>query len=424
MAKTVDQLNVKGKKVLIRVDFNVPQDAGGNITDDRRIRAALPTIKSVLDRGGRAILMSHLGRPEGKPEDAKKLSLAPIARRLSELLGQPVPLAAGCGCCTGPDVKKAVDTLKDGQAILLENLRLCGSEVETTKKDKKTGEMKTAKVWTSFEEQGSAELSKGLAALGDLYVNDAFGTAHRNHSSMVGVPEILGKDKVAAGFLLTKEIEYLSTKLAKPAKPFVCIMGGKKVSDKIKLISNLLAKVDTLLIGGAMSYTFMKANGKNIGKSLLEADKLDLARDIQAKAAAAKVRFELPVDFVCARELKAGTETMVAEGEIPDGWEGFDIGPKTRAKYAEIIAAAKTVVWNGPMGVFEIPPFDAGTLAMAKALADATTQGAISIIGGGDSASAIEQAGLEDKMTHISTGGGASLELLEGKKFRSLEVLG
>ncbi len=396
MAKTVDQLKVAGRKVLIRVDFNVPQDSAGKITDDRRIQAALPTIRNVLDRGGRAILMSHLGRPKGRVNPI--YSLAPTAKRLGELIGQQVPLAPDC---VGPEVRTMVDALTDGQALLLENLR-----------------------FHSEEEEGGAEFARQIAALGQLYVNDAFGTAHRDHASMVGVPEALGQDQVAAGFLLRKEVEYLKEKLANPPRPFVMIMGGAKVSDKIGVIENLLPRISTLLIGGAMSYTFMKANGRAIGGSKVEADKLDLAREIQAKASAAKVALELPVDFVCGKEFKAGTETRTVEGEIPDGWQGFDIGPKTRQKYAAVVQGARTIVWNGPVGVFEIPPFDAGTKALAAAVAAATDAGAISIIGGGDSALAIEQSGFEPRMSHISTGGGASLELLEGRHFRSLEVLG
>ncbi|MCG3178927.1 MAG: Bifunctional PGK/TIM [Phycisphaerae bacterium] len=421
MAKTVDQLTVKGKRVLMRVDFNVPQDDSGAITDDRRIRMALPSIRNVLERGGRAILMSHLGRPSGDPADAKTYSLAPVAKRLGELLGQAVTLAPGC---TGPAVRKAVDALKDGKAILLENLRLAGSEVESKKKDKKTGEVKLVKKWTSFEEQGAADMAKGIAELGELYVNDAFGTCHRDHVSMVGVPALLGADKCAAGFLVRKEVEYLQEKLAKPAKPFVMIMGGAKVSDKIGVIENLLDKVDVLLIGGAMSYTFMKAAGVPTGNSLVETDKLDLANHIREKAKTAGVRLELPVDFVVGDDLKNPTATSVAVGRIPDGKEGFDIGPATAKKYAEVLKSAKTIVWNGPVGVFETPAYREGTRVVAEAVAAATDAGAVSVIGGGDSASAMEVVGVDQRLSHISTGGGASLELLEGKQFNSLKVLG
>ncbi|MDD4890772.1 MAG: phosphoglycerate kinase [Phycisphaerae bacterium] len=395
--KTIRDIDVAGKRVLVRVDLNVPQDEKtGAISDDTRIKAVVPTVIYLVDRKARVILCSHLGRPKGKPVDVFRL--APVAKRMSEILGKPIATTRDC---IGPDVEQAAAALKDGDILMLENLR-----------------------FHDEEEKNDAGFSQALARLADIYVNDAFGTAHRDHSSMVGVPELLGKDKVAAGFLLKKEVEYLRDKLASPAKPFLCIMGGAKVSDKIQLITNLLPKIDTLLIGGAMSYTFMKANGKGIGGSKVEADKLDLAKDIQAKAAAAGVRFELPVDFVCGKEFAANTETRVVDGEIPDGWQGFDIGPKTRAKYAQILAGARTIVWNGPVGVFEFPAFAAGTNELAEAVADVTGKGAISIIGGGDSASAIEQAGLDAKMTHISTGGGASLEMLEGKKFRSLAVLG
>jgi phosphoglycerate kinase len=392
----VDELDVAGKRVLVRVDFNVPLDDDGRITNDRRIEMALPTIGNVLERGGRAILMSHLGRPKGQRDP--KASLAPTAARLGELLGLEVGMAPDC---IGEEVKAMVDALGDGQALVLENLR-----------------------FHEGEEKGEADFSRQLASLADLYVNDAFGTCHREHASMVGVPEVLGPDKCAAGFLVRKEITYLSEKVAKGAKPFVMIMGGAKVSDKIGVIEHLLEKIDTLLIGGAMSYTFMKAAGLSVGNSLVEEDKLTLANDIRAKAAAAGVALELPDDFVCGDDIKRPTSTQVAETEIPAGQEGFDIGPKTAARYANIVASARTIVWNGPVGVFETEAYRGGTEALARAVAEATRAGAVSIIGGGDSAAAMELVGVADQLSHISTGGGASLELLEGKRFRSLEVLG
>ncbi len=406
--KTIADVDVSGKRVLMRVDFNVPQDEGGAITDDRRIRMALPSIRHVLKNGGRLILMSHLGRPEGKDAKAdQQWTLAPVARRLSELLGQPVMFAAQC---VGPEAARVVDMLKDGQCCLLENLRFHKAEQIKDKDAAKDPALRRQK----------DEFARQLAAFGDVYVNDAFGTCHRDNASMLTVPQqMAGKPKVV-GFLVQKELQYLGDALNNPKRPFVAILGGKKVSDKIAVIEALLNKCDTVLIGGAMQYTFMLAQGRKTGKSLVEPDKVDEAKRL-AKLGGDKLK--LPVDLIAAKELKEGASTVVLEGDIPDDLAGFDIGPKTRELYGRIVRTAKTVVWNGPMGVFEVKPFDAGTRAMAQALADATKTGAITIIGGGDSAAAVEDFGLADQMTHVSTGGGASLEFLEGRPFKPIEVL-
>ncbi len=390
--KTVAQLDVAGKRVLVRVDFNVPLDENLHVTDDRRIRSALPTIKSIVDRGGKAILMSHLGRPKAGPE--KKFSLKPAADTLSKLLGKPVALAADS---IGPEAEKAVAGMKNGDVVLLENTR-----------------------FHKQEEKNDPEYSKSLAKLGDLYVNDAFGTAHRQHGSTFGAAEVIGAGKRAIGFLIEKEIKFLGDALEHPKRPFIAILGGAKVSDKIDVIENLLAKADTILIGGAMAYTFFLAQGKTVGKSLSEKDKVDLARALLEKA---EGKILLPVDTVISDKMTDDAQTKVVEGNIPDDMEGFDIGPKTAALYAEKIKAAKTVVWNGPMGVFEKKPFVNGTKVVAEALAQATKNGATTIIGGGDSAAAIEEFGLSDQVSHVSTGGGASLEFLEGKGFACLDIL-
>jgi len=391
--KTVADVDVKGKRVLIRVDFNVPIE-NGQITDDRRIRKALPTIKHVLEHGGRAILMSHLGRPKGAPEDRQKFTLAPVAKRLSELLGQEVKFAPDC---VGPEVEQIVNSLKDGEVCLLENLR-----------------------FHEGESKNDPEFAKRLASLADIYVNDAFGTCHRKHASMYGVPEVLGPGRRVCGFLVQKELQFLGEALANPARPFVAVLGGAKVSDKIGVIESLIPKVDDLLIGGAMAYTFFLAEGKNVGESLVELDKVEEAKRLEAEAAD---KMHLPVDTVVAPEIKPGAPYEVVVGDIPDDKQGVDIGPKTRERFAEVIKKAKTIFWNGPMGVFEVPPFDEGTVAIAKAVAEATEAGAVSIVGGGDSAAAVAKAGLEDKITHISTGGGAALEFLEGKPFPAIEIL-
>ena len=395
--KSVASLDPQGKAVLVRVDFNVPQDDAGAITDDRRIRMALPTIKSILDRGGKAILMSHLGRPAGKGFEAE-FSLAPVAKRLAELLGRPVELATDTG---GPDSLAKARALPAGGVLVLENVRFNKGEKKGDDKD----------------------YVAGLAALADAYVNDAFGTCHRTEASMHAVPvamKALGKPAVV-GFLVEKEIQYLADAIRRPKRPFVAILGGKKVSDKIAVITNLLSVCDQVLIGGAMAYTFSLAQGGKTGTSLVEKDKLDLARELLAKAGGKLV---LPVDTHCADAFSAtANKQVVKAGEIPDGFEGLDIGPETARKYAEIVRAAGTVVWNGPMGVFELPPFDAGTKAVADAVAAATAHGAVTIIGGGDSAAAVEQLGYADKVSHVSTGGGASLEMLEGKSFETVAVL-
>ena len=382
---SVDDINVKGQRVLVRCDFNVPlQD--GKITDENRLVASLPTIKKLIADGGKVILCSHLGKPKGeaKPE----LSLAPVAVRLSELLGQDVKFAADPEV-VGPNAKAAVAAMKDGDVVLLENTRY---RIEETK-------------------NGEA-FSKELASLCDVYVDDAFGTAHRAHCSNVGVTQYV--KTAAVGYLMQKEIDFLGNAVNNPARPFVAILGGSKVSSKISVINNLLDKVDTLIIGGGMAYTFMKAQGGKIGTSLCEDDYLDYANDMIKKAADKGVKMLIPVDTVTADAFSNDANVKVVDaGRIDDGWMGLDIGPKTRELFANAVKDAKTVVWNGPMGVFEMPNFAAGTVAVAQALADTD---AVTIIGGGDSAAAVNQLGFGDKMTHISTGGGASLEFLEGKE--------
>ena len=382
---SVDDINVKGQRVLVRCDFNVPlQD--GKITDENRLVASLPTIKKLVADGGKVILCSHLGKPKGeaKPE----LSLAPVAVRLSELLGQDVKFAADPEV-VGPNAKAAVAAMKDGDVVLLENTRY---RIEETK-------------------NGEA-FSKELASLCDVYVDDAFGTAHRAHCSNVGVTQYV--KTAAVGYLMQKEIDFLGNAVNNPARPFVAILGGSKVSSKISVINNLLDKVDTLIIGGGMAYTFMKAQGGKIGTSLCEDDYLDYANDMIKKASDKGVKMLIPVDTVTADAFSNDANVKVVDaGQIDDGWMGLDIGPKTRELFANAVKDAKTVVWNGPMGVFEMPNFAAGTVAVAQALADTD---AVTIIGGGDSAAAVNQLGFGDKMTHISTGGGASLEFLEGKE--------
>lgn len=388
--KTIEDIDVRGKKVLVRVDFNVPLDKEQNITDDTRIRAALPTIKYLLDNNAKVILMSHLGRPKGefKPE----FSLAPVAKRLEELLNTKVTMAEDV---IGESAKAAVDALKEGEVVLLENVRF---HKEETKND--------------------PEFAKALASFGEIYVNDAFGTAHRAHASTEGVARYL---PAVAGYLIKKELEVMGKALSDPERPFVAILGGAKVSDKIGVIENLIDKVDTLIIGGGMAYTFFKARGYEIGDSLLEEDKIDLARSLEEKAKAKGVKLLLPVDNIIAKEFKADAEhKVVSSEEIPAGWQGLDIGPKSCELFGEEIKKAKTVVWNGPMGVFEMPAFAKGTEAIARYMSEC--QGT-TIIGGGDSAAAVEQLGFADKMTHISTGGGASLEFLEGKELPGVAAL-
>ena len=382
--KSVDDINVKGLRVLVRCDFNVPlQD--GKITDENRLVASLPTIKKLIADGGKIILCSHLGKPKGEPKP--ELSLAPVAARMSELLGQEVKFAADPEV-VGPNAKAAVEAMKDGEVVLLENTRYRGEET-------KNGEA----------------FSKDLASLCDVFVNDAFGTAHRAHCSNVGVTEYV--DTAVVGYLMQKEIDFLGNAVNNPERPFVAILGGAKVSSKISVINNLLDKVDTLIIGGGMAYTFAKAQGKEVGTSLLEADYLDYANEMIEKAAAKGVNLLLPVDSVVAKDFNNDAPSRVVEGSMEADEMGMDIGPKTREIFAEAVKSAKTVVWNGPMGVFEMSNFAQGTIAVAEALADID---AVTIIGGGDSAAAVNQLGFGDKMTHISTGGGASLEFLEGKE--------
>lgn len=383
--KTVDDIEVKGKKVLVRCDFNVPVK-DGVITDDNRITAALPTINKLVSEGAKVILCSHMGKPKG--EVKKELSLAPVAKRLSEYLKKEVVFAADDNV-VGENAKKAVAEMKDGDVILLENTRF--RKEETKNED---------------------NFSQELASLAEIFVNDAFGTSHRAHCSTVGVTKYIKTS--AVGYLMEKEIEYLGNAVNNPVRPFAAILGGAKVADKLNVINNLLEKVDILIIGGGMAYTFIKAQGGNIGNSLLDEEKLDYANEMIAKAKGKGVKLLLPVDAVIVKEFKNDTEfKTVPVGEIPDGWEGVDIGEKTRKLFADALKTAKTVVWNGPMGVFEFENFAAGTNAIAKTLADLD---ATTIIGGGDSAAAVNQLGYGDKMSHISTGGGASLEFLEGKE--------
>ena len=386
---SISDLDLAGKRVFMRVDFNVPLD-GERITDDTRIEASLPSIRYVLEKGGRLILASHLGRPKGKPES--KYSLKPVALRLAELLAKPVRFAPDC---VGPEVDRMVAALKNGDVLLLENLR-----------------------FHAEEEKNDPAFASELAALCDVYINDAFGAAHRAHASTVGIAT---KVKLAAaGFLMQKEIESLSHALTKAEKPYVSIVGGAKISDKIQLIESFINIATTILIGGAMAYTFFRAKGFETGKSLVEADKIDLAKELMAKAAQKKVGLELPVDHVVAPGLDSEDATVTSVQNTPPDRMGLDIGPETVKRYSDIIRQAKTIVWNGPMGVFEKPKFAQGTFAVAKAVAEAN---AFSIVGGGDSAAAVSQAGVESKITHVSTGGGASLEFLSGEKLPGVEVL-
>lgn len=383
--KSVDDINVKGKRVLVRCDFNVPLQEG-RITDENRLVAALPTIKKLIGDGGKVILCSHLGKPKGEPKP--ELSLAPVAVRLAELLGQPVTFAADANV-VGDNAKAAVAAMKEGDVVLLENTRYRAEETKNVD-----------------------AFSEDLASLCDVFVNDAFGTAHRAHCSNVGVTKYV--DTAVVGYLMQKEIDFLGNAVNNPERPFVAILGGSKVSSKISVINNLLDKVDTLIIGGGMAYTFMKALGEEVGNSLLEADYLEYAKEMMDKAEKKGVKLLIPVDTVVAKDYSNDAEfKTVGRGEIEAGWQGLDIGEKTCALYADAIKNAKTVVWNGPMGVFEFSNFAQGTVAVAKALAEIE---ATTIIGGGDSAAAVNILGYGDKMTHISTGGGASLEFLEGKE--------
>jgi phosphoglycerate kinase len=391
---TIDDLELKDKKILVRVDFNVPLDEKKEVADDKRIVESLPTIKKISQDGGKAILMSHLGRPKGKK--VPEMSLAPAARRLEKLLGKPVKFVKDC---IGPEVEKAVSELKSGECILLENLRFYPEE-----------------------EKNDPEFAKKLASLGEIYINDAFGTAHRAHASTEGVTKYF--KQCAAGYLMQKELKYLDMALTNPQRPFVAILGGAKISGKIDVISNLMDKVDAFLIGGGMAFTFYKALGKEIGKSLLESDKIDLAEDILKKAEERKLNFKLPEDFVVAPEAKEeATSKIVDKDNIPQDWQGLDIGPKTLGQFSRELNNAKTVVWNGPMGVFEVKKFAKGTVKIAEELAKISDKGATTIVGGGDSAAAVAKAGLEKRLSHISTGGGASLEFLEGKTLPGVAAL-
>ncbi|MGA1529355.1 MAG: phosphoglycerate kinase [Kiritimatiellia bacterium] len=410
---TIRDIDLKGKRVLIRVDFNVPVK-DGKVTDATRITSALPTIKYILDHGASVILMSHLGRPKGKP--APEFSLKPVADALSELLHRPVLFAPDCA---GEEVKKMAESLRREQHILLlENLRFHAEEEGKAKlpDDATDDQKKQAKADMKVKQEAFA---RELAELGDLYVNDAFGTAHRAHASTAIITKFF--DINVAGFLMEKEIKYLGQAMANPERPFVAILGGAKVSDKVNVISNLLGKVDALLIGGAMAYTFYRAMGLPTGKSLVEEDKVELARSLLQQAEEKKVKLLLPVDHVIADAFSAEANyKTVAKDGIEDGWMALDIGPDTAKLYAAEIKGARTVVWNGPMGCFEMAPYAKGTLGVAKAIAETDC---VSIIGGGDSVAAINQSGLADQMTHISTGGGASLEFLEGKDLPGVAAL-
>lgn len=391
---SIDKIDLKGKRVLVRVDFNVPLDENLQITDDIRITAALPTIKKIIAEGGKCILMSHLGRPKGAPNP--KYSLKPAAVRLGELLEADVKFAPDC---IGDQVKAIVNNLKNGEVLLLENLR-----------------------FHSEEEKNNPEFSQQLAELGDVYVNDAFGSAHRAHSSTEGVTKFI---KIcASGYLMQKELDYLGVAVTEPARPFTAILGGSKISGKIDVIENLLPKVDYLLIGGGMAYTFYKAMGNEIGTSLLEAEKIDLAKEMLEKFKTSRAKVLLPVDNVVASEFKNESPSQVVSSDaIPADKMGLDIGPKTIEEFKKVILESKTVIWNGPMGVFEFDNFAKGTDAIAHALVSATESGAVTVIGGGDSAAAIKKAGLDEKVSHVSTGGGASLEFLEGKVLPGVAAL-
>ena len=388
--KTIKDVDLKGKRVLIRVDFNVPLDDNLNITDDIRIRAALPTIKYALDKGAKVILMSHLGRPDGQVNEG--LRLTPVAKRLRELLNRPVTALKDC---IGEDVTKTVAAMKAGDVVLLENLR-----------------------FHAEEEKNDPNFAKELASLGDVFVNDAFGTAHRAHASTEGVTHYLPS---VAGFLLEKEIQYLGNTVDNPKRPFVAILGGAKVKDKIKVIDNLLNKVDALLIGGGMAYTFLKVQGKTIGSSKLDKDGLDTAKNALDKAAKKKIPILLPIDHIIGDKFDASANVKTVGEDIPDGWMGLDIGPKTIKLFEDKLKTAKTIVWNGPLGVFEMDKFAKGTEDVAKFIAG--LKGVVSIIGGGDTAAAMVKFKVEGKMTHISTGGGASLEYLEGRGLPGIDAL-
>jgi len=390
---SIRDLDLNAKRVFIRVDFNVPLD-GAKVSDDTRIRATIPTLKLATDRGGRLILASHLGRPKGKPDP--KYSLKPVATRLQELLGKPVEFAPDC---VGADAESKSKALKNGGVLLLENVR-----------------------YHAEEEKNDPEFAKQLAALCDgLFVCDAFGSAHRAHASVVGITKFVRQS--AAGLLMEKELAYLGKAISNPDRPFVAVLGGAKVSDKIEVVQNLMKLADAMLIGGAMAYTFLKSQGKPVGKSLVENDKLDLARNLLQEAKSRRFCLLLPVDHVLAESPDSSATKATTVDETPDGWMGLDIGPKTIAEFEKEISRARTIVWNGPLGMFEKPAFANGTLAMAKAVAAATGKGATTIIGGGDSVAAVEQAGVASQISHISTGGGASLEFLAGDTLPGVAAL-
>jgi phosphoglycerate kinase len=391
---SIDKVDLKNKRVLVRVDFNVPLDEKLSVTNDIRIVESLPTIKKIIDSGGKAILMSHLGRPKG--EKKPEFSLKPAAERLSKLLGKAVKLAQDC---IGPETEKLVNEMKPGDVILLENLR-----------------------FHKQEEKNDPEFAKQLASLGDVYINDAFGSAHRAHASTEGVTKYI--KSCAAGYLMQKELDYLGSALANPKRPYCAVLGGAKISGKIDVINNLLDKVDTLIVGGGMAFTFFKAEGKEIGKSLLEEEKLNLAKELLDKVKLSKLKFLLPIDVIVADEFKNDSPSkIVSVNEIPADKMGLDIGPKTIKLFSDELMKSKTIVWNGPMGVFEMDNFAKGTFAVAEALAKATENGTVTVIGGGDSAAAISKAGLDKKVSHVSTGGGASLEFLEGKVLPGVAAL-
>ena len=391
---SIDKVDLNNKRVLVRVDFNVPLDKNLNITNDIRIVASLPTIKKIIDSGGKAVLMSHLGRPKG--EKKPEFSLKPIAKKLSELLGKEVKLAPDC---IGSETEKVVNEMKAGDVVLLENVR-----------------------FHKAEEKNDTDFAKNLANLGEIYINDAFGSAHRAHASTEGITKFI--EICAAGYLMQKELEYLGTALANPNRPYCAMLGGAKISGKIDVIRNLLDKVNTLIIGGGMAFTFFKAQGKEIGKSLLEEEKLDLAKQLLEKLKSSNVKFLLPVDVVVADEFKNDSPSVtVSVDNIPVDKMGLDIGPETIKLFSKEVLNSKTIVWNGPMGVFEMENFAKGTFEIAKMLAKATENGTVTVIGGGDSAAAISKAGLEKKVSHVSTGGGASLEFLEGKTLPGVAAL-
>ena len=411
--KTLRDVDLKGKRVVMRVDFNVPIKEGV-IKDDTRIKGALPSIKYVLDNGGSLVLMSHLGRPAEKGYEAD-FSLKPVAEYLAKMLGKPVAFAADCA-----NADAEVAAMKEGDVLMLENTRFYKAEQGKLKqKDGQSDEeFKAAKAALKEEQK---KLAEKLASYGDIYCNDAFGTAHRAHASTAVITKFM--DTNVAGFLMEKEIEYLGSAVENPVRPFVAILGGAKVSDKLAVVNNLLTKVNTLIIGGGMAYTFLKAMGHEVGNSLCELDQLQYANDMIAKAKELGVNFLLPVDSIAADKFDAEANTQIVGEDVPEGWRGLDIGPKTIELYANAIKSAKTVVWNGPMGCFEMPAFAKGTFGVCEAVAEVKANGGISIIGGGDSVAAVNKSGLADKMSHISTGGGASLEYLEGKALPGVVAL-